>query len=82
MPASASRRVGRLTCPAMAITGTPASRAAAALAAAGIARAYALSDIEPDPARCMAAAGPLLERLAGQAASDWLTGAAGLTRRA
>jgi glycerate kinase len=48
------------------------------LAAAGIARAYALSDIEPDPARCMAAAGPLLEKLAGQVARDWLTEAAGL----
>ncbi|WP_066362275.1 glycerate kinase [Herbidospora mongoliensis] len=30
---------------------------------AGIEAAYALTDIEPDPARCMAEAGPLLERL-------------------
>ena len=43
------------------------------LRAAGIARAYALSDIEPDPARCMAEAGPLLERLAERVAADWLT---------
>jgi glycerate kinase len=63
--------------PVLAIAGRvclPADR----LAAAGIARAYALSDIEPDPARCMAAAGPLLEKLAGQVARDWLTEAAGL----
>ncbi len=49
---------GRLTLPA------------AALAAAGIRRAYALTGLEPDPARCMAEAGPLLERLAGDIARD------------
>ncbi|MEU4092362.1 glycerate kinase [Streptomyces sp. NPDC026673] len=42
----------------------------AALGAAGIRRAYALTDLEPDPARCMAEAGPLLERLAGDIARD------------
>ena len=39
---------------------------------AGIAAAYALTDIEPDVARCIADAGPLLEQLAGQVAADWL----------
>jgi len=34
------------------------------LNAAGITAAYALTDIEPDPAVCMSQAGPLLERLA------------------
>ncbi|MFJ2029289.1 glycerate kinase [Streptosporangium sp. NPDC087985] len=34
------------------------------LNAAGITAAYALTDIEPDPAVCMSKAGPLLERLA------------------
>jgi len=34
------------------------------LAEAGIAAAYALSDVEPDLERCMREAGPLLERLA------------------
>ena len=43
------------------------------LRAAGIARAYALSDIEPDLERCMAEAGPLVERLAERIAADWLT---------
>jgi glycerate kinase len=43
------------------------------LHAAGIARAYALSDIESDLTRCIADAGPLLERLAERIAADWLT---------
>ncbi|MEU7891511.1 glycerate kinase [Nonomuraea sp. NPDC049152] len=44
-----------------------------ALRAAGIEAAYALTDIEPDPARCMAEAGPLLERLAARVAADRLS---------
>ena len=40
---------------------------------AGILAAYALTDIEPDPDRCMTEAGPLLERLAVTVAGDWLT---------
>jgi glycerate kinase len=43
------------------------------LAATGISAAYALTDIEPDPARCMSEAGPLLERLAMRVAADWVT---------
>jgi glycerate kinase len=43
-----------------------------ALGAAGIRRAYALTDLEPDAALCMAEAGPLLERLAQQIARDFL----------
>jgi glycerate kinase len=42
------------------------------LRSAGIARAYALADIEPDFARCRSQAGPLLEDLAGRVACDWL----------
>lgn len=41
---------------------------------AGIEAAYALTDLEPDPARCMAEAGPLLERLAARVAADHLEG--------
>ncbi|WP_066943037.1 glycerate kinase [Streptomyces lushanensis] len=44
-----------------------------ALGRAGIRRAYALTDLEPDPAVCMAEAGPLLERLAANIARDLLT---------
>ncbi|MFE3448010.1 glycerate kinase [Nonomuraea sp. NPDC059194] len=42
------------------------------LKTAGIEAAYALTDLEPDPARCMAEAGPLLERLAARVAADRL----------
>lgn len=42
------------------------------LAAAGIAAAYALTDIEPDPARCIAAADRLLAEVAVRVAEDWL----------
>jgi glycerate kinase len=44
----------------------------AGLHEAGISAAYTLSDIEPDAARCMANAGPLVERLAERIADDWL----------
>jgi glycerate kinase len=43
------------------------------LTGAGLAAAYALSDIEPDLTSSMANAGPLLEKLAQQVAADWLT---------
>ncbi|MGO4428391.1 glycerate kinase, partial [Streptomyces sp. MCAF7] len=43
-----------------------------ALADAGISRAYPLTALEPDPARCIAEAGPLLERAAEQLAADFL----------
>jgi len=42
------------------------------LRSAGIARAYALADIEPDLMRCLEQPGPLLEELAGHIARDWL----------
>ncbi len=45
-----------------------------ALRGAGIRRAYALTDIEPDTARCIAQAGPLLETLGERIARDlWPT---------
>ncbi|NEC17180.1 glycerate kinase, partial [Streptomyces parvus] len=45
-----------------------------ALEKAGIRRAYALADLEPDPAVSMAQAGPLLERAAESIARDFLAG--------
>jgi glycerate 2-kinase len=48
---------------------------------AGIARAYALTDIEPDVERCLAEAGPLLELLAVQIAADWLLPVTGWHQR-
>lgn len=44
----------------------------AALKAAGIEAAYALTDLEPDPDVCMSQAGPLLERLAARIAAERL----------
>ncbi len=46
----------------------------AELAAAGIRAAYPLTDLEPDPAACVSAAGPLLERTAERVARDFLGG--------
>ena len=42
------------------------------LRAAGIAAAYALTDLEPDPQRCIDEAGPLLERLGERIARERL----------
>ena len=38
----------------------------------GMLAAYALTDMEPDRQRCMAHAGPLLERLGARLATEWL----------
>ncbi|MEV5608768.1 glycerate kinase [Streptomyces sp. NPDC052225] len=45
-----------------------------ALGRAGIRRAYALTDVEPDVARCIAEAGPILEELAARVGADFLPG--------
>jgi len=44
-----------------------------ALGRAGIRRAYPLTQVEPDVAKCIADAGPILERVAEQIARDFLT---------
>ncbi|MCX3061463.1 glycerate kinase, partial [Streptomyces beihaiensis] len=43
------------------------------LGKAGIRRAYALTDVEPDVARCIADAGPILEDVAARIAADFLS---------
>ncbi|WP_093607332.1 glycerate kinase [Streptomyces indicus] len=43
-----------------------------ALGKAGIRRAYPLTSVEPDVAKCIAEAGPILERVAEQIARDFL----------
>ena len=58
--------------PVVAVAGV-CSLTAGQLRSAGLARAYALADIEPDLARCRDQAGPLLEELAGSIARDWIT---------
>ncbi len=57
--------------PVVAVAGV-CTLSAAELREAGIAAAYALTDIEPDVSRCVANAGPLVERLAERIADDWL----------
>ncbi|MEU3984327.1 glycerate kinase [Streptomyces sp. NPDC026672] len=44
-----------------------------ALVGAGISRAYPLTSVEPDVARCIAEAGPILERVAARIAEDHLS---------
>ncbi len=41
------------------------------LRGSGIAAVYPLTDLEPEPERCIRDAGPLLERLAARIADDW-----------
>ncbi|MBU4215579.1 MAG: glycerate kinase [Actinobacteria bacterium] len=49
---------------------------------AGFAQVYALTDLEPDSARCRREAGPLLRRLSAVVAGSWLTDAPQAARRA
>lgn len=62
--ALAAKRAG---VPVVAVAGR-CTLPAAQLAGVGIDGAYALTDLEPDPARCVAEAGRLLERLAARLA--------------
>ena len=66
--AEAARAAGR---PVVAVCGRLAV-SGAELAAAGFTAAYALTDLEPDPRRCIEQAGPLLERLAERLAAERL----------
>jgi glycerate 2-kinase len=68
--AAAARAAG---VPTVAVAGR-STLAPEALEPAGIARAYLLSDLEPDPERSMRDPAPLLRRLAGRIAADWLGG--------
>ncbi|MBO8196217.1 glycerate kinase [Streptomyces oryzae] len=66
--AAAARRAGK---PVVAVCGRLAI-GKRDLAAAGIERAYALTDLESDVERCIAEAGPLLETLGERLAADQL----------
>ncbi|MEV7096201.1 glycerate kinase [Amycolatopsis sp. NPDC051045] len=70
-PAGVARAARAAGLPCVAVSGR-CLLSAADLAEAGIAAAYALTDLEPDPARCMAEAAPLLRRLARRVAVDHL----------
>ena len=70
-PAGVARAAADKGIPCVAVSGR-CELSSADLAGAGIAAAYALTDLEPDPSRCMAEAGPLLRRLAHRVAVDHL----------
>ncbi len=72
-PAGVARAATARGIPCVAVSGR-CLLTAADLARAGITAAYALTDLEPDPARCMAEAAPLLRRLARRVAADHLGG--------
>ncbi|GAA4610761.1 glycerate kinase [Actinoallomurus liliacearum] len=66
-PVGVARAARRAGVPVVAVSGRRAL-SDDQLRAAGFAGAYALTDLEPDPGRCMEDAGPLLERLAEEIA--------------
>ncbi|MFJ1759373.1 glycerate kinase [Amycolatopsis sp. NPDC088138] len=70
-PAGVARAAADKGIPCAAVAGR-SQLSAEELAGAGISAAYALTDLEPDPARCMADAAPLLRRLAHRVAVDLL----------
>jgi glycerate 2-kinase len=70
-PAGVAQAAASLDVPVVAVAGI-CTLSPAELTAAGIARAYALTDIEPDLGRCRTQAGPLLEELAARIAEEWL----------
>jgi glycerate 2-kinase len=66
---AAAARAGGV--PVVAVAGR-ATLSRAELDRVGIRAVYSLADLEPDPRRCMTAAGPLLEQVAARLAADWL----------
>ncbi|MFJ7773411.1 glycerate kinase [Streptomyces sp. NPDC097107] len=66
--AAAARAAGREVVAVCGRLALPAE----ALGRAGIRRAYPLTDVEPDVAKCIAEAGPILERVAERIARDFL----------
>ncbi|WP_262698007.1 MULTISPECIES: glycerate kinase [Streptomyces] len=70
-PAGVASRARARGLPVIAVCGR-LSLDPASLKAIGIHRAYALTELEPDVPRCLAQAGPLLERVAARIARDFL----------
>lgn len=70
-PAGVAAAAGAAGVPVVAVSGQLAL-AEDKLHEAGFARAYALTDIEPDLLQCLANAGSLLETLAQRIAREWL----------
>jgi glycerate kinase len=70
-PMGVARAAGRAGVPVVAVSGR-SSLSAGELERAGFRDAYALADIEPDLARSIEQAGPLLERLSERIGRVWL----------
>ncbi len=70
-PVGVSRAAATAGVPVVAVAGRCLLNAEQ-LRSAGISAAYPLSDLEPDPARSMAAAAPLLTRTGERLAREWL----------
>lgn len=70
-PAGVARAAAHAGVPAVAVAGRR-RLTDEELRGAGFQGAYALTDIEPDPERCMKEAGPLLERLSEEIGRAWL----------
>jgi glycerate kinase len=68
-PAGVAARAGDV--PVVAVAGQ-CVLTAAQLRRSGFAAVYALTDVEPDPARCVAEAGPLLTAVSAKLAEEWL----------
>lgn len=73
-PVGVAAAAARAGVPTVAVCGRTTLGAVQA-AAAGFGAVHALTDLEPDPARCMAEAGPLLERLGERLAASLRPGA-------
>ncbi|WP_372664984.1 glycerate kinase [Amycolatopsis kentuckyensis] len=69
-PAGVARAAAAKGIPCVAVSGR-CQLSSTDLRGAGISAAYALTDLEPDPGRCMAEAAPLLRRLARRLAADY-----------
>lgn len=70
-PVGVARAAARAGIPVVAVAGR-LQLSPVRLREAGISAAYALSALEPNPARSIANAKPLLRRIGGQIAGDWL----------
>jgi glycerate 2-kinase len=70
-PAGVARAGSRAGAPVVAVAGRR-TLTGEQLRRARFQKAYALTDIEPDVDRCIADAGPLLERLGAIIADEWI----------
>ncbi len=71
-PAGVAAKARTAGVPVVAVTGQ-CVLTEAEVREAGFAAVYALTDVEPDPARCLAAAGPLVTTVSERLAKEWLT---------